>query len=79
MATIVHSSGYRFFVFDNEADKRPVVQIASEKDENMCARMLLEPLMILDASGFSREELRALGDLISEQKPFILKGINVKK
>jgi len=79
MATITHYSGYRVFVFDNETDKRPVVQVASENDENICARMLLEPLMILDASGLSRDELRSLGALVSEQKSLILKGINVKR
>ncbi|MDP7038170.1 MAG: hypothetical protein QGI45_03360 [Myxococcota bacterium] len=79
MATITHDSGYRFFVFDNETDKRPVVQIASAEDERICARMLLEPLMILDASGLSREELRSLGALVAEKKPLILKGINAKR
>jgi len=79
MATITHYSGYRVFVFDNETDKRPVVQVSSENDENICARMLLEPLMILDASGLSRDELRSLGALVAEQKPLILKGINVKR
>ena len=69
----------RVFVFDNETDKRPVVQIASAEDESICARMLLEPLMILDASGLSRDELRSLGALVSDQKSLILKGINVKR
>ena len=77
MATLGHYSGYRFFVFDNEPDARPVLQISS--GDGAYARMLLEPLMLLHASGFSREELRHLPVLMREHKTMLLKGIYAQK
>ena len=69
--------GYRFFVFDNETDARPVVGI--EKSEGVYARMLLEPMMLLYASGFNRNELQELAVLVREHKAILLKGMNAKK
>ena len=78
MATLARFSGYRFFRFDNEVDKRPIVQAVQEGQESSYARLLLEPLMILDAGGLKREELRALADTVREHKRTLRRGLHVQ-
>tara|TARA_Y100001934_G_C12331131_1_gene765130 strand:- start:364 stop:603 length:240 start_codon:yes stop_codon:yes gene_type:complete len=78
MATLARLSGYRFFRFDNEVDKRAVVQAVKEGEESCYARLVLEPLMILDAGGLKREELRGLADTVREHKRTLIRGLHVQ-
>lgn len=73
MPTVLRSSGFRFFFYASDGDEPPHIHVEHEDD---VAKVWLDPIRLFSSSGFSRNELRHIQQLVEENRELLLRSWN---
>ena len=71
MPTVLRQGPYRFFWYSHEPNEPPHVHI--DRDE-CSAKFWLEPVGLARNMGYSRHELKRIGTIIEDNRPFLLEA-----
>lgn len=62
MPTVLRIGAYRFFFYSNEQGEPRHIHV---QQQNMLANFWLQPVALASSSGFSAQDLRKLGELVT--------------
>jgi len=71
--TLLRVGPYRFFIYSGDRDELPHVHV--EREGNV-AKFWLDPIRLETSGGFSRNELRRIGQHVLENRDALLRGWN---
>jgi len=70
MPTVLRSGPYRFFFYAGDRDEPPHIHV--ERDTNK-AKFWLDPVMLQNSGGFSRNEINRIQKLVENKKEKLLR------
>ena len=73
MPTLLRVGPYRFFIYSGDRDEPPHVHVEREGD---VAKFWLDPIRLESSGGFSRNELRRIGQHVQDNRDVLLRGWN---
>ena len=73
LPTVLRIGPYRFFFYSGDGGEPPHVHV--ERDAQI-AKVWLEPVRLVRSGGFRRRELRAIEELVSDNKETLLESWN---
>jgi hypothetical protein len=73
MPTVLRLGAYRFFFYSGDKNEPPHIHV--ERDENQ-AKFWLKPVKLERSSGFGRQELRKIQNLIEDNVEHMLRSWN---
>ena len=73
MPTLLRVGPYRLFIYSADRDEAPHVHV--EREGNV-AKFWLDPIRLENSGGFSRNELRRIGQHVLENRNALLRGWN---
>jgi hypothetical protein len=73
MPTVLRNSGYRFFFYASDGSEPPHIHIEHELG---IAKIWLDPVRLSSSSGFSRNELKRIQQLVKENHELLLRSWN---